>query len=290
MLYPTAQSWREAPRKRVLIFAMSGLGKTHVSELLAAQGNWFHYSIDYRIGTRYMGEHIIDNLKREAMKNAFLKDMLMQDLIHFGVNVHDHDLRPVAAYLGKPGNSARGGLKMTEYKRRQMHFRAAEIAALSDTAHFIERAQSIYGYEHFMCDTGGSICEWVDPNDPNDPLLNELSKHCLMVWIKGSDAHRRALIERFDKDPKPMSYQPEFLERVWREYLNDNNVKEDDVDPDTFVRWTYAQALAHRQPRYENMARNFGVTVDAKDWETISSHDSFTDVIADALAACTPHA
>ena len=37
---------------------MSGLGKTHMSNLLRGTGSWFHYSIDYRIGTRYMGEFI----------------------------------------------------------------------------------------------------------------------------------------------------------------------------------------------------------------------------------------
>ena len=285
MLYPTAQAWRDAAQKRVLIFAMSGLGKTHVSEMLAEQGSWFHYSIDYRIGTRHMGEHIIDNLKREAMKQPFLREMLMQDLIHFGVNVHDHDLRPVAAYLGKPGDVAKGGLPIAEYQRRQHQFRNAEIAALHDTSLFIERAQSIYGYENFICDTGGSICEWVDPSDPNDPLMQELSKDSLMIWIEGTDAHTDALVERFDKEPKPMSYQPDFLARVWREYLINNNVKEGDVDPDRFIRWTYAQALAHRQPRYAAMAQNHGVTVQASDWETIKSEGDFVNVIADALAA-----
>ncbi len=285
MLYPTAQAWRDAPQKRVLIFAMSGLGKTYVSEMLAKQGSWFHYSIDYRIGTRHMGEHIIDNLKREAMKQPFLREMLMQDLIHFGVNVHDHDLRPVAAYLGKPGDPDKGGLPIAEYQRRQDQFRRAEIAALQDTSLFIERSQSIYGYDNFICDTGGSICEWIDPSDPNDPLMRELAKDCLMVWIEGTEAHTDALVERFDKEPKPMSYQPEFLARVWSEYLSNNNIKGDEVDPDDFIRWTYAQALAHRQPRYAAMAQNHGVTVQASDWESIKSEGDFVNVIADALAA-----
>ena len=30
---------------------MSGLGKTYISNLLREDGDWFHYSIDYRIGT-----------------------------------------------------------------------------------------------------------------------------------------------------------------------------------------------------------------------------------------------
>ncbi|MEL7262186.1 MAG: ATPase, partial [Pseudomonadota bacterium] len=56
MLYKDAAAWRAATTRRVLVFGMSGLGKTHMSTTLRASGSWFHYSIDYRIGTRYMGE------------------------------------------------------------------------------------------------------------------------------------------------------------------------------------------------------------------------------------------
>lgn len=285
MLYPSAQAWRDAPNKRVLIFAMSGLGKTHVSKLLAKSGSWFHYTVDYRIGTRHMSEHIIDNLKREAMKNTFLREMLMQDLIHFGVNIYEHDLRAVAAYLGMPGNPDLGGLEMSEYKRRQEQFRQAEIAALEDTAAFVTRAQGVYGYDHFICDTGGSICEWVDADDPADPLLSALAEQCLMVWIEGSEAHTNELVRRFDAEPKPMAYQPEFLDRSWGEYLLKNKCVESEVNPHDFIRWTYAQALAHRQPRYAAMARNFGITVPASAMAEVRDEAGFVDVIADALAA-----
>jgi len=78
--------------------------------------------------------------------------------------------------------------------------------------------------------------------------LRDLSDNCLMIWIKGDAAHTAELIRRFDKAPKPMAYQPEFLLRVWQEYLSENNCLPDDVNPDAFVRWTYAKALAHRQP------------------------------------------
>ena len=73
MIYNSAKEWREAPAKRVLLFGMSGLGKTYLSNALRASGSWFHYSIDYRIGTRYMGELIVDNAKRHAMQVPFLR-------------------------------------------------------------------------------------------------------------------------------------------------------------------------------------------------------------------------
>ncbi len=282
MLYSSAADWRAAPRKSVLVYGMSGLGKTHMSNLLRASGSWFHYSIDYRIGTRYMGEYIADNAKAEAMKVPFLRDLLMTDSIYIGSNITFENLSPVATYLGKPGSQEKGGLPMAEYSRRQEQFRQAEIAALHDTARFSRRAEALYGYPNFICDTGGSICEWVDPADANDPLLSELSAHCLMIWIRGDDAHTEELIRRFDRAPKPMAYQPAFLAAVWQEYLSENNCSEGDVDPDEFIRFTYARALAHRQPRYEAMAR-WGVTVTADQVAGLKTPKDFEDLIAGCL-------
>lgn len=282
MLYASAQDWRAAPRRKVLVFGMSGLGKTHLSGLLRGSGDWFHYSIDYRIGTRYLGEIIADNAKAEAMKVPFLRDLLMSDSIYIASNITFENLKPVATWLGKPGDPSKGGLPMAEYARRQEAFRQGEIAALLDTSHFAERAFQLYGYDHFICDTGGSICEWVDPDDPADPLLTALSEECLLVWIKGDAAHTEELIKRFDRAPKPMAYQPEFLSRVWAQYLSENNMVEDDVDPDTFIRWTYAQALSHRQPRYEAMAK-WGITITPDQIGALRTQEDFVDLIARCL-------
>lgn len=282
MLYSTAADWRAAAHRKVLVFGMSGLGKTHLSGLLRGSGDWFHYSIDYRIGTRYLGETIIDNAKAEAMKVPFLRDLLMSDSIYIASNITFENLAPVATWLGKPGDPAKGGLPMADYAQRQEAFRQGEIAALNDTAHFADRGQALYGYDHFICDTGGSICEWVDADDPDDPLLTSLSEECLLVWIKGDAAHTQKLIERFDRAPKPMAYQPKFLARVWAEYLNENNISESEVDPDTFVRWTYAKALSHRQPRYEAMSK-WGVTITADQISGLTCEADFTDLIAGQL-------
>lgn len=282
MIYPSAAIWRKAPKKRVLLFGMSGLGKTHVSNLLRGSGAWFHYSIDYRIGTRYMGEHIVDNFKREAMRNPFLAELLRSDSIYIASNITFNNLAPLSTYLGKPGDPGKGGLSFKEYCRRQDQHRVAETSALLDAGHFITRAKELYGYDNFICDTGGSICEVVDPADQADPVMTALSQNMLMVWIRGNDAHRAELIRRFDKAPKPMYYGPEFLTAIWQEYLKENNCKEGDVDPNTFIRWTYAKALANRQPRYEAMAK-WGVTVEAADVAKIESTEDFTDLIARAL-------
>lgn len=282
MIYQSAQDWLSATHKRVLFYGMSGLGKTHLSNMLRAQGDWFHYSIDYRIGTRYMGELITDNAKAEAMKVPFLRQLLMTDSIYIGSNITFNNLSPVSTYLGKPGDPDLGGLPIDEFRSRQAQFRRAEINALKDTGHFIERAGRLYSYPHFICDTGGSICEWVDADDPDDPLLTELAQHCLLVRIEGSDTQTKELIRRFDRAPKPMAYQPEFLETCWAAYLVEEGCAADKVNPDDFIRWTYARALAHRKPRYEAMAK-WGVTVTADAVAAIRDAAGFEALIATAL-------
>nr|WP_321253255.1 ATPase [uncultured Ruegeria sp.] len=283
MIYKSAKDWREAARKKVLFFGMSGLGKTYVSNVLRDSGDWFHYSIDYRIGTRYMGEYITDNAKAQAMKVPFLRDLLLSDSIYIGSNISFENLKPVATYLGKPGDPELGGMELQEYRRRQEQFRLAEIHALLDTEYFVDRAQRLYKYPHFICDTGGSICEWVDPSDPRDQVLSELSGQTLMIWIKGDENHTSELIRRFDKAPKPMSYQPGFLTRVWDEYLTLNDCAPIEVDPDAFIRWTYAQALAHRQPRYQAMADNWGVTIPAREIASVRDAGDFDELIERTL-------
>lgn len=282
MIYETRAEWMDAARKRVLLFGMSGLGKTRISSILR-DGGWFHYSIDYRIGTRYMGEAIADNFKREAMKVPLLRELLLSDSVRIASNITFDNLAPLSTYLGKPGDPALGGLPFDEYRHRQNQHREAEIAALLDTPHFIDRAHDLYGYDNFVCDSGGSICEVVNPDSRTDPVLSVLSRHALMVWIEGSEAHTADLIRRFDKAPKPMYYRPEFLLECWHAYLSETGRMPGAVDPDAFVRWTYARALAHRQPRYAAMAANWGLRVAADEIARVQTPGDFRELIGAAL-------
>jgi hypothetical protein len=250
--------------------------------MLRDQGSWFHYSVDYRIGTRYMNEFIADNFKREAMKVPLLRELLMTDSVYIASNITFNNLAPLSTYLGKPGNPAKGGLPFAEYMVRQEQHRAAEVSAMLDTARFIDRAEAIYGYPNFVCDTSGSICEVVNPDDPADPVMAQLRETLLLVWIKGSEAHTAELVRRFDRAPKPMYYQPTFLHAMWEEYRATHSVTEETCDPDAFVRWTYARALAHRQPRYAAMAQQ-GVTVTAEEVAAVKDPAGFDTMIARAI-------
>ncbi len=101
MRFSSGKDFASRPQKAVTIFGMSGVGKTTLANLLQ-DSQWYHYSVDYRIGTRYMGEHIVDNFKREAMRVPFLRDLLLSDSIHIQSNITFDHLKPLSTYLGKP--------------------------------------------------------------------------------------------------------------------------------------------------------------------------------------------
>ena len=292
MKFSSGKDFLEWPQKAITIIGMSGVGKTTLANMVR-RNDWFTYNVDYRIGTRYMGEHIVDNFKREAMKVPLLANLLRSDSIYISSNITFDNLAPLSTYLGKPGNPEKGGISFKEYCRRQAQHRKAEIAALTDIPHFIDRAHSIYGYDNFFCDTGGSLCEVIDldapvssgapdaSGAPGDPVLKTLIDHSLIVYIKGSDSHTKTLVERFSKAPKPMYYLPEFLEQKWAEYKALNNISvDDDVDPDDFIVWGFEQLLHDRMPRYEQIASEHGYTIDMEDIPGLETDKDFVSLLA----------
>ena len=271
------------PQKAITIIGMSGVGKTTLANLLRAS-DWFTYNVDYRIGTRYMGEYIVDNFKREAMKVPLLRDLLRSDSIYISSNITFANLEPLSTYLGKPGNPEKGGIPFEEYCRRQDQHRTAEIAALTDIPHFINRAREVYGYDDFFCDTGGSICEIIDFDAASDPVLETLRKNTVTVYIKGTPDHAHMLVERFSRSPKPMYYQPQFLQDKWREYKTARNISDDNaVDPDDFMVWGFEQLIHDRMPRYEKIADRIGYTIDMEDIPAISSPGDFLNLVGRAI-------
>jgi hypothetical protein len=285
MLFKSADEFVSLPRHAVTVFGMAGVGKTRLAALLRKH-HWFHYSADYRIGTRYMGEAIVDNFKAEAMKVPFLRQLLRSDSIKIGSNISFANLDPLSTYLGRPGNPARGGLPLAEYQRRQEQHRVAEIAALLDVPQFVERADRLYGYDNFIADTGGSLIEVVDPDDAADPVISCLTANTVLLYIRGTDKDAAELIRRFRESPKPMYYRPAFLVAKWNEYKKHNGIADDDaVDPDDFGAWGFEALLHDRLPRYQKLADNFGYSVEASDLATVRDGDEFIDLVASAITA-----
>lgn len=283
MIYEGPEDWLAASKKSVALIGMSGVGKTRISALLTDEGDWFHYSVDYRIGTRYLDEQIVDDFKREAMKNAYLRDLLRSDSIYIGSNLSFHNLTPLSTWLGKPGDAAAGGIPFEDYLSRQRLHREAEIASMLDAPSFVGRARDLYQYSNFVCDTSGSLCEVVEPENPNDPVLNAMYQSMLPVYIRGTDEHEADLKARFDRSPKPMYYQEAFLTEVWADFLAETGKPASKVNPDEFIRYGFARLLDHRRPRYQAIADRWGVTVEADDIASVETGADFGALIAQAL-------
>ena len=283
MLYNTGLEWKKSEYKRLSLFGMSGVGKTFIANILRESKEWFHYSVDYRIGTKYLGEEIVDNFKKEAMKLPLLREHLLNDSIYLSSNITFDNLSPLSSFLGKPGKRSLGGIDIKDYIERQRKHYKAEINATGDTSLFAKKSMDIYGYNHFIADTSGSLCEIVNPDNSDDAILKSLQKSTLPVWIKGSVDQTEQLLERFVKSPKPMFYNENFLKEKWKTYLVEKNQKPVEVDPDRFMSYGFRALILHRLPIYETLAKNWGVTLESSDISELTSSENLIELVAEAI-------
>ena len=274
----TIEEFRGWEHKSITLLGMSGVGKTRLANILRKR-NWFHYSGDYRIGTRYLGEAILDNIKQQAMQVPFLRDLLHSDSIYIANNITVDNLKPVSSFLGKLGNPELGGLPLPEFKRRQELHLQAEIAAMRDVPEFIRKTQAIYGYKHFVNDAGGSVCELDDPE-----TLKVLAEHTVILYIKASTKDEQELIRRAESDPKPLYYREAFLDQQLEIYMRDNGLPYVAmIDPDAFVRWMFPRLFYSRIPRYEAIAEQYGYTITTEELHDLHDEGDFLKLVETAL-------
>jgi hypothetical protein len=274
----TAREFKAWDHKSITLLGMSGVGKTRLAIRLRRK-NWFHYSGDYRIGTRYLDEAILDNIKSQAMQIPFLKDLLRTDSIYIRNNITVDNLQPVSSFLGKLGNPEHGGLPLKEFKRRQELHRLAEIAAMKDVPEFIEKSHGVYGYRHFVNDAGGSLCELDEP-----AVLKTLAEHTLILYIKATDKDEQELIKRAEEDPKPLYYREAFLDEQLAVYLRDQGLAYvAQIEPDDFVRWMFPRLFYSRLPRYEAIASEYGYTLSTEELAQAKDESSFLRLVEKVL-------
>ena len=276
----SVDEFRAWKNKNITLLGMSGVGKTYLSNTLR-QHQWFHYSGDYRIGTRYLDEPILDLVKQQAMQMPFLRDLLQRDWIYIRNNIRINDLGPVLSFVGQLGNPEIGGVALEDFRKRQAKYHEAEVATMYDVPEFIQKARNIYGYANFINDVGGSLCELSDPG-----VLDLLIEHTLMLYIQTTNKEEEdELIRRAQSAPKPLYYRPEFLTEQLDIYLKENDLQyAAQMDPNEFTRWVFPRLFHSRVPRYEAIAGPHGYTVTSHEVAQVRDETDFLSLLETAIA------
>ena len=273
----THNEFIKSPNKAITLLGMSGIGKTTLANKLP-KSQWFHYSGDYRIGTKYLEEPILDNIKERAMKIEFLADLLKTDSIYISSNITVDNLLPISMFLGKIGDPKKGGLSLDEFLKRQKMHKDAEIKAMMDVPEFIEKSRRIYEYDHFINDAGGSICELNDTE-----AMSTLIENTLILYIEDDDNIRDDLIQRARENPKPMFYTEEFLLEHLEYYAKETGEIDQNINPNNFVRWVFPKLLDYRKNKYEMIAKNYGYRVKASEIALVEKEIDFIELVAKAI-------
>jgi hypothetical protein len=270
---PDLPKFQALPHALTLL-GMSGVGKTTLATKLRIEDGWYHYSADYRIGTRYLSEPILDNIKRKIMeKDRFTAALLRSDSIYINHNITVDNLAPVTTFLGMYG-SAEDELSLSEFKRRQELYGRGECQSMLDVADFIAKARSLYRCRNFVNDASGSLCEIeelycriVEFGAPS--LFEQLTQKTLLVYVELTDTQRQTIIQRAKDYPKPLYYyppllseltsgMPELAERPGREIARD---------------WV-GRLIEDRAERYRAIAQRWGLIIPVgKLWAAMDAAD-----------------
>ena len=274
----TAKEFRSEKNKRLTLLGMSGVGKTHLAKLIGENGGWYHFSGDYHIGATYLKDEIINNIAKKMKQDPWLQNLLKNQSISVNSQVTFDNLEPISAFLGKVGNPEEGGLAIDEFIRRQGLFLEAEIKAMYDVPSFIKKSQQL-GYDNFINDAGGSLCELEDKK-----LYQLLAKNTLIVYIKTNKDAEKMLIERSKNQPKPVYYHPNFIASALQSYLEKNSLDYvAQINPDAFVRWVFPRLVEDRLAKYQALADQYGCTIKSNDLYHCHSEEDVINLIAGAL-------
>ena len=262
----------------VTLLGMSGVGKTMLSTALRQSANWFHYSADYRIGTRYLVESILDNVKFKIMqmRDPFVANLLRSDSIYINHNISVDNLEPVSTFLGMYGDPTAGGLNKSTFLERQDLYRRAEVKSMKDAGRFISKSWQIYQCKDFVNDASGSLCEIVDLDNPKDPVIKALTDDSLILYIEPNPVYEEELKERARTHPKPLFYNPAFITPNLADKPNDGV----GVDPLDFARPLFPNLLEFRKPRYRKIADTYGFTIHA---DELFQPDEYGNTMPDAV-------
>ncbi|NYZ17411.1 ATPase [Azospirillum sp. RWY-5-1] len=257
---PARDAFQALPHALTLL-GMSGVGKTTLANKLREEDGWFHYSADYRIGTRYLAEPILDNIKRKIMeKDRFTAELLRSDSIYICHNITVDNLAPVTTFLGMYGNGE-DELTLSEFKRRQDLYGRGECWSMRDVPDFIAKARGLYRCRNFVNDASGSLCEieelycrCVEMGAPG--LFEHLTRQTLLIYVELSPEQRQVIIQRAKDYPKPLYYFPPLLAE-----LTAGLPERADRPGREIARGWVGRLIEDRAVRYRSIAERWGLII-----------------------------
>jgi hypothetical protein len=237
----------------ISLVGMSGVGKTHYASS-QNPAKYFHYSVDYVIGSHLIRDDILDDLLKQITKSDFIKKLLTDKKISINANITVKDLSLISMFLGKFGSKEYGGLDKKEFLKRQKLYREAEKIA---TMHLQNMSEQIFsmGYEYILNDLTGSICEIINFSNKEDKIVEFLSQTTIK-YLPANEEHVETLIERAKQSPKPLLFNEEFFEKTVENFIKEKNIRSyEEIIPDEFCVYSFPLLLKHRIPKYEEISK-----------------------------------
>ncbi|UJF25053.1 hypothetical protein L0B52_02610 [Suttonella sp. R2A3] len=263
--------------RSITLLGTSGVGKTTLSHTLIDSG-WFHYSGDYRIATQYLYDEINHWLEEVARQQPLLASLFNAQALTMQAHITADNLRALSAFIGKLGKD---GHDYTTFTARQRLFAAAEKRAMLDFATLRAQAAEQGDYCGFINDAGGSLVEYID----DEPLMDFICSQTLPVYIHADDSLSEELKDRAIAYPKPMCYDPQFLEQMIEGFKSESGMAEaNDFEADAFLRFVTPQMLQHRQQRFNQLLARAGVQLEAREVWLVRDGADFDELLARACA------
>ena len=186
------------------------------------------------------------------------------------IDVSVDDLSALSAFIGQVGDTALGGLPLEEFKRRQRLYYDAECEALRGMGAQI-------GDAPFVNDSTGSFCEIEDAD-----LIRDVAVRTMLVYIETPEDARDEVIKRAQDYPKPLFFPPAQFDNWLDEYCEQKSVRVEKIVPDDFSAWVFPKLFMARLPKYERLAREYGVKISAEDLRGVESEQEFIHLIQEA--------
>lgn len=257
----------------VTLVGMSGVGKTSISQILPAD-KWCFVSVDLEILKllepkikAYIHKQITNSLPK-------ISQLISANVIDFHLTKNLSDLSALSYYLGMIGE---GELTIEEFLVHQTEYRNAERLITSNIINNI-LSHSYEGYNNFIIDTTGSIVEIIDFSDDSDPLLAQLQNLTKVLYIESDTNFTNQLISRYIKTPKPLLFNPHFLQSQLDIYIKTNNLRNvNDINPISFMKDIISPLLNHRLPYYRKLAQK-GITIPINTYSKIKTEAAFLEL------------